>query len=337
MTAPRQKAEVRGVAMLGVGAATLRNLVVAPLRLRRFRDDADQPREPDPALLRAFAATDPVNAILEQEIIPQLLMAHLSSSAGSDDQAIIGGGEGRAGAPPACAGGRTDPVITRAAAERFMELPLRVDASALSEEVDRLVARGASVETIMIDLLAPAARRLGEMWETDECDFVDVTMGLWRLQEVMRDLSLRFPQLRAPSDAPRRALFAPMPGDVHSFGAQMIEELFARAGWQTDVLLQPERRDLLEHVARLPLDVVGLTVSRDCPSATLSSLIKAIRSVAVNPQLNVIIGGAAIVKKPAIVAEVGADGTGADAREALELAEGLVEVARATVRTNSLI
>ena len=302
------------MSVFGASSAALRKVIANPLKgLKRQRSDPDFG-------FNAIAKSDPASQVLEKEIIPRLLMAHA------------------AGATQTAPTGATDTGLKNAIdpsdTERFANLPLRVEAAGLLEEVERFLDRGVSVEAIYIDLLGPAARKLGELWENDRCDFVDVTMGLWRLQEVMRDISLRFPPEIKKSGEPRSAVFCPIPGDVHSFGAQMIEEVFARAGWQSDILLQPERRELLDYLARRPVDLVGLPVSRACPSSALASLIKAIRSVAVNPQLSIIIGGNTIMKNPDIVSEVGADGTGADAREALVLAERLVS--QAAVRAHSL-
>ena len=201
--------------------------------------------------------------------------------------------------------------------------PVEVVAGLL-DEIDALIERGASVETICVDLLAPAARRLGEMWDRDECDFIDVTMGLWRLQEVMREISARSPALLPLALQSRSALFSPMPGDIHNFGTQMIEEVFARAGWQSEAMVKPERRELLDRVARTPFDLVGLTLTRDCPSAALGNLIRAIRGVSANPHISVIVGGRVVNENPEIVEESGADGTSSDALGALQLAEQLV-------------
>lgn len=197
----------------------------------------------------------------------------------------------------------------------------------LLEEVDGFIAKGASVETICLDLLAPAARKLGEMWERDECDFLDVTMGLWRLQEVMREVAARSPVDFAGLALPFSALFSPMPGDHHNFGTLMLEEVFARGGWRSEALVKPERRELLDRLARQPFDLLGLTLARDCPSAALSNLIKAVRNVSANPHIIVLVGGRMINENPGMAMEVGADGTGADALSALELANGLVKVA----------
>jgi methanogenic corrinoid protein MtbC1 len=167
------------------------------------------------------------------------------------------------------------------------------------------------------------------MWERDECDFVDVTMGLWRLQEVMRDIAARAPEDHDNHAPPRSALFSPMPGDNHQFGAIMIEEVFSRGGWKSDVLIKPERRELLDRLTRERFDLVGLTLARDCPSAAVGNLIKAMRNVSANPNLFVLVGGRMINDNPSVAIEVGADGTAPDALAALELANSMVKVSAA--------
>lgn len=291
--------------VFGVGSAALRRVMVNPLRRGRSGsgEQIQDARQDNADLLN-----DSINSIIEGELIPRLMMAHSSGSQRSNTA------------------GKSE--IDPAAAERFSTLPLSLEASSLLEEVDAFLDDGISVEAVYLDLLAPSARRLGTMWEADECDFIDVTMGLWRLQEVMREISSRAPiRLKAPAPDAYRALFAPMPGDQHGFGAMIIDEIFARAGWQSTVLTKPLRKELLDMLSREPFDLVGLTLSRDCPSAAVTNLIKAMRSVSANPHLSILVGGQMINQNPAIVAEVGADGTGADARAALEVAQRLVQSA----------
>ncbi|MFM7403407.1 MAG: B12-binding domain-containing protein, partial [Erythrobacter sp.] len=161
--------------------------------------------------------------------------------------------------------------------------------------------------------------------DNDECDFLDVTMGLWRLQEVMREVAARAPAGLAGPVLSFRALFSPMPGDHHNFGTLMIEEVFARDGWRSEVLVKPDRRELIDRLASEPFDLLGLTLARDCPSSALVNLIKAVRKASANPDIIVLVGGRMINEDPAIAMEVGADGTGADALAALELANSLVK------------
>lgn len=283
----------------GTNALSWRDLLAGPFDRVRKRVTGQK-----------YTASDSIESIstmIESEIIPRLLMAH---NAGGPDADCTRPG-----------------LIDGAQINRFAMLPLRLEAAGLLDEIDALIERGASVEAICIELLAPAARRLGEMWDRDECDFIDVTMGLWRLQEVMREISARSPAAFLPYPEQRSALFSPIPGDIHNFGSLMIEEVFARAGWQSEALVKPERRELLDRVAHTPFDIIGLTLTRDCPSSALGNLIRAIRSVSANPHVAVIVGGRVVNENPSIVAEAGADGTGHDALSALELAEQLVAAA----------
>lgn len=244
-----------------------------------------------------------LDSLIQAEIIPRLLIAHSGPFERMVDPAAV------------CS------LLTLAEARDFAALPLVLEADELLERVETFVVRGVSVESILIDLLAPSARHLGEMWERDECDFVDVTMGLWRLQEVMREIAMRVPAVRQAMLGPRRALFSPIPGEQHSFGALVIAEVFTRAGWNAEALIEPIRPELLRTLAERNFDLVGLTVSCDCPSARLSELITAMRSVSKNSGIQVFIGGRVVNADTALVDQVGADGTAHDAMSALALAE----------------
>ena len=98
-------------------------------------------------------------------------------------------------------------------------------------------------------------------------------------------------------------------------------------------MTKPQRKELLEILSRESFDVIGLTLSRDCPSAALRNIIKAMRSVSRNEHISILVGGHMINQNPAIVTEVGADGTGADARAALKVAEALVRSSKVRAQT----
>jgi methanogenic corrinoid protein MtbC1 len=201
---------------------------------------------------------------------------------------------------------------------------MQVEADALLGHIESILARGIAFDTVMVDLLAPTARLLGEMWEDDRCDFVDVTMGLWRLQEVVHEIALRLPADRIAAAGGRRALFASMPGDQHNFGTVVIDEIFRRDGWLTDRMSDAETADLLNRAAQDWYDMIGLTISCDCHIAELPAIIAALRNVSKNSQLCVMVGGRVFSADPALAVQVGADGTARDARAALKVAVALV-------------
>ncbi|NJS13844.1 MAG: cobalamin B12-binding domain-containing protein [Sphingopyxis sp.] len=216
--------------------------------------------------------------------------------------------------------------ITAADVEEFARLSLSEDAHALLDFTDRFLKTGSSVETLYVELLAPAARKLGVYWEEDSEDFVAVTMGLWRVQEILRELTLRIPPKSSSGHGQRAALFSTMPGEQHSLGTLMVSECFQRAGWDADVLIEPTQSELTGKIAGSRYDLIGLTVSCDCPTAALTSLVNSIRAVSPNPHVRIMLGGRVINDQPDLVELCGADGTALDATSAVALADRLVPV-----------
>lgn len=218
--------------------------------------------------------------------------------------------------------------ITEKDVAAFTALTIDSEASTLLDFVDNCLATGSSVEAIYVELLAPSARRLGEYWEQDSEDFVDVTMGLWRIQEILRELALRVPPPPLSSQQGRRsALFSTMPGEQHSLGTLMVAECFQRAGWDTDVLVEPSQSELTAKFANRHYELAGLTLSNDHSRAALTSLIKSIKAVSSNPGICVMIGGRFVNENPEMVDLCGADGTAGDAQEAVAVADALAPVA----------
>lgn len=246
-------------------------------------------------------------SLIEGQIIPRLMLAHGVATV----------------SPPFAAVARVglDDV------DALVSLTLASDAGDVLAQVERFIARGLGIDAIMVELLAPTARRLGTLWDEDRCDFVEVTMGLWRLQEVVRELSTRFapPFDIVGGNRPRRALFVALPGDRHDFGAAMIGEVFHHHGWDVETAPGADMAELLAEVGRHHYDLVGLTVSCDCHSARLTSAILSIRSVSRNPRVRVMVGGRLFADDPALAESVGACGTAPDALQALVVAEALVD------------
>lgn len=263
-------------------------------------------------------AYDPANdrelsRVIENLVIPRLIAGLDDSMAKTDAIRSDPGG----GLPSQISISKTDIAA-------FARLSLDNQPEAMLDYVDAQLALGCSVETLYIDLLAPAARELGREWETDSLDFVEVTMGLWRIQEVLRELSARVPPKVAQRGMRPAALFAPIPGEQHSFGTLMVGDCFERAGWQVDVLIEPGQSELNTHCAERFYDLIGLTVTSDCTSGSLRSLVTTLRAISRNPDVRIMVGGRFINEHPEFVALSGADATAEDAVSAIALAEQLV-------------
>lgn len=250
---------------------------------------------------------------IEGEIIPRLMLVHR------------------------VADGRREPLPESALrptaddVEALGRLVLGSDTEQALRFVEAMTHRGVPLEAIYLELLAPTARHLGKRWEEDQSDFMQVTIGLWRLQEVLHELAPAFLNEAEPAEPGRRVFLVPVPGDQHTFGAVIVAEFFRRAGW--DVWDDPgaSKEEILRIVRSEWFSVVGLSVSCEQHIDSLASVIRAIRRASRNPAIGIMVGGQPFIERPERVALVGADATAADGRQATVQAQNLLSllVARA--------
>jgi methanogenic corrinoid protein MtbC1 len=243
---------------------------------------------------------------IEAEIIPRLILAHRNHGASRVTQPLSGAR------------------VTPSDFKHFFEVILldRVD-DALSLVV-ALTAQGVTVESIMLDVLAPTAAKLGSMWEEDSVDFLTVTLSLGRLQEVLRHIS-GTSQVVLPAGTPRhKVLLSAVPGETHIFSLLLVDQFFRGGGWDAWTLPGATRDELIDLVAREDFALVGLSVSCDAFIGELQQLIPGIRRATKNNALRIMVGGPIFNGRPEFAIELGADGTACDGPTALIEARRMV-------------
>jgi methanogenic corrinoid protein MtbC1 len=236
-------------------------------------------------------------------IIPQLVVAH------------------SAGASPSVARGA--PRMSEDNFDDFIGLLIRNDMAGCEAAVDALAACGATFAQLCQDLLTRAARRLGAMWEEDDCDFFDVTEGLGALHTLLHRAADRFDRAHRLREAPGRVLLASLPGEHHSFGLQMVGEAFRLAGW--DVVMAPEtgEAELASLVAGGRFAVAGLSMANARQTGAMTRTIQTLRAASAHPGIGILVGGPAFVTRPELAHLLGADVTAMDAAQAVCRAEEL--------------
>ncbi|MFO1151689.1 MAG: cobalamin B12-binding domain-containing protein [Alsobacter sp.] len=197
-----------------------------------------------------------------------------------------------------------------------------------SEFIRDLEDRGLSLDRLFVDLLEPAARCLGTMWDEDECSFIDVTIGVARLQQLLAVFSRSWvvPAFRQK----RRVCMLSIAEEQHSFGVTMVETFLRAGGWE----VTSERGMTLQQVAPLLRSqwfaVVGLTASTDRQIGSLTATIRQIRQHSRNPVVGIMVGGPPFSDCPRLAAQVGADATAINAPAAVLLAQRLFDIGAGT-------
>jgi MerR family transcriptional regulator, light-induced transcriptional regulator len=208
--------------------------------------------------------------------------------------------------------------------DSFVGLLRNATEAELAAAVVATQRRGLSVEAIFLELFSPAARILGEMWETDRCDFSTVTICLGRLQRLLREWSPSFgSEVEHPANG-RRILLAQHPEEQHSFGLSMVAEFFRRDGWEVLGGVGGAVADPSAQVSREWFDAVGFSIGSETRVDWLRERIAKVRAATRNKGVVVLVGGPLFVIQPAWAESVGADASGHDGGKAPKMAEDLL-------------
>jgi methanogenic corrinoid protein MtbC1 len=243
---------------------------------------------------------------LEQDIIPRLLQAHPDPEAPLDRAALA------------------DRPVGQAHVRELVRLALLPEDLSARAYVESLRVRGVPVDMLFSDLIGPASRYLGELWCEDTATFSDVTVGVGRLQQIMRDIGPALPARSSPDTPPRRILLLPSPGDQHSLGLLMVSEYFRSAGWDVSGGPLPNV-DAAAAVRRDWFDVVGFSLGGVAHLPRLGPAIAAVRKASVNPRVGILVGGPLFFSQPGLAGQVGADAVAVDGALAPEIAAKLLE------------
>ena len=205
--------------------------------------------------------------------------------------------------------------------EDFVQVLLKPDPDEALAFVERLRDPGGVNHAIFLELLVSAARRLGNLWDNDDCDFMEVAVGMQRLQRILRVLSPIRSGAEGGDGGRNRVLLLPAPGETHLFGIAIVERFFQDAGWD---VTQSNEHEFLDKLAASWFDVVGFSMSYTRDVDKLRTAVSAARRRSANPDLRVLVGGLAFLDDPDLVAKVGADAMAADAPSAVRSAVRLI-------------
>lgn len=189
---------------------------------------------------------------------------------------------------------------------------------------------GLSLDLLHLELLEPTARHLGELWEADQLDFIDVTIGLQRLQRLVHV----FAGLDdiPPYDEKRKALLLATPDEQHVFGNSIVQRFFRAAGWYVCTGPATTIEELTALVSREWFGVVGFSLSTEKHMESLARSMAAVRANSMNRTIGVMVGGPAFSDRPERAVEVGADGTAINAPAAVILAKKLLVPSLSTAK-----
>ena len=231
----------------------------------------------------------------------------------------------RRGAPSVIAPQSGAPALTAVGQDvvELAELAMRGDEPAMRIRMQDAAARQ-GLDSVCLDLLAPAARYLGALWEEDLCSFTDVTLGMMQLQASLHMITVGAQESPTEGFRRHRIALAAAPWEHHRFGLSMVGTFFRKAGWSVTTLDDSTLPDLAALLRREWFGVLGISVGSEQRLERLAAVLPLLRDVSRNASLSVLVGGPIFVAHPELAGQIGADGTATDGVQSVWVAENLL-------------
>ncbi len=167
------------------------------------------------------------------------------------------------------------------------------DWSRKSAVVQQMLDAGVPPLSVVEDYCAEAARVLGEGWCDDTRSFAQVSIGVARLQSLIRDL---FEAVPGKDIAHSRDVAVIVRGDEqHTLGAIIVANRLRHEGHSVWLGVGRTDNEIISHLARRDFDMVLVSVAHEHNFETLNGFINHMK-MACSPDTPIAIGGSALLR-----------------------------------------
>jgi methanogenic corrinoid protein MtbC1 len=205
----------------------------------------------------------------------------------------------------------------------FTACCLKGDTAGVNQIVDRLLDRGLKQDRVFMELITPAARHLGVLWEKDLCDFSDVTCGLAQMHQVTHRLGYGYHDGPTVEGETQRVMLSCAPGSQHFLGLTIVADFFRRSGAHVVIEISSTESELMRAIANEWFDVIGISVAIETQLPQLKKLIANFRKNSGNPHVRIFLGGPIFTLQDHTPEKFGADAISTDAIQAVALLKSI--------------
>jgi methanogenic corrinoid protein MtbC1 len=231
-------------------------------------------------------------------------------------------------APRGSAGRRIAAAVVEDVSRRLdPDLLAALELAALSDNpadckqaVKTALGNGARPEDIADFYIPALARSMGDLWCIDQLSFAGVTIGVSRLQAMLRSLGPNWASDNA-TGTENASILLLVPQDVyHTLGAIVLSSQLRRKGFSVKLVLGGKPEDIVERLSRTRFEAIFISSSSCETLESLRNIIDIIKTSSVDPR-PIVVGGSIldVVEEDDVTAFTGADYATRRPDEALRL------------------
>jgi 5-methyltetrahydrofolate--homocysteine methyltransferase len=198
---------------------------------------------------------------------------------------------------------------------------------AIEELVKAAIADGEDLQRLINDALISAMDVVGKRFGNGEIFVPEMLVSALAMK---KGLELIKPLLKGDRASSGRIVIGTVKGDMHDIGKNLVTMMLEGAGFQViDLGVNINVKTVIDKVQELNPQILCLSTLLTITMPEMQRVIEELESKGLRDKLKVIVGGAPVDQR--FADEIGADGYGKDAVEAVALARRLVAAGQLTI------
>ncbi|MFN3281117.1 MAG: cobalamin-dependent protein [Tabrizicola sp.] len=197
-----------------------------------------------------------------------------------------------------------DASVRREHLDHLMQVLAKHGAFDATQVLDEMGVLRIDPATVACAYVPAAARSLGEQWETDQVSFVDVTVRVERLHELVRRVD-EILDVASPVSGPT-ALVLVAEAEQHTLGAFVLALQLRAAGCGVVVRVAPAAADLIRLLAANRFDLALVSIGCSAALESGAALIRTLRLLS-RGEMCIFVGGSIPIPDDGLLRDTGAD------------------------------
>jgi 5-methyltetrahydrofolate--homocysteine methyltransferase len=210
--------------------------------------------------------------------------------------------------------------------DQLYDAVVRGDDGATRDITAQALADGVDALTLVDQYMSPAMAEVGRRFEA--CEYF-VPELLLSARAMKAGLELVRPVLAARGAEPvGRVAIGTVEGDLHDIGKKLVSAMLEGAGFEVvDLGVNVKPEAFVEAVREKRVNVLCMSALLTTTMLTMRRAIEALDQAGLRDRVKILVGGAPVT--PQFAAEIGADGSGENAVEAVAAARKVLGLAAA--------
>lgn len=206
-------------------------------------------------------------------------------------------------------------------ADQYLRALLDADRHRASRNILEAVEKGTSVRDIYLHVFQPVQREIGRLWQVNRFSVAQEHYVSATTQWIMAQL---YPYLFSVGNKQYVFVGACVSGELHEIGMRMVTDFFEMESWDTHYIGANTPPDsLIDLLSERKADMLGISVTITSHVEEARQLIQAVRDSKL-AHIKILVGGYPFGIAPKLWTQIGADGYGSDAQQAVSLANRLM-------------